>query len=107
MRPPFPEVIDSSLIAAFRSCPRKCELDFFLHYKPQDQSVHLVAGSAYAKGLEVARTAYFVEGKPSDDSIALGISACLAAYGDFQCPDNSGKSLARMAGAIEFYFDRY
>ena len=106
-RPPFPEVIDSSLLAAFRSCPRKAQLEFFEHWKARDPSVHLIAGAAYAKGLEVARKAYYVEGQPPDDAIALGLSALLAAYGDFQCPEDSAKSPARMAGALEFYFERY
>ena len=33
-RPPFPQVIDSSLIAAFRSCGEKARLEYFEHWKP-------------------------------------------------------------------------
>ena len=106
-RPPFPEVIDSSLIAAFRSCPQKAFLEFFQHWKSQEPSVHLIAGAAYAKGLEVARTAFFADEVPEQDALAMGVSACLAAYGDFQCPDDSAKSPGRTAGALEFYFERY
>jgi hypothetical protein len=106
-RPPFPEVIDSSLIAAFRSCPQKAFLEFFQHWKSQEPSVHLIAGAAYAKGLEVARVAYFSNGAPEQDAIAMGISACLASYGDFQCPDDSAKSPGRTAGALEYYFEQY
>jgi hypothetical protein len=106
-RPPFPDVIDSSLLAAFRSCPRKAELEFFLHWKSQEPSVHLIAGAAYAKGLEVARTAFYVEGQSEPDSIALGCSALLKAYGDFECPPDSPKSAGRTMGALEFYFTQY
>ncbi len=31
----------------------------------------------------------------------------MLAYGDFQTPEGSAKSLDRMCGALEFYFDRY
>lgn len=106
-RPAFPEVIDSSLIAAFRSCPQKAFLEFFEHWKLRDPSVHLHAGAAFARGLEVARTAFYTEGQPPEDSVALGLRALIEAYGEFECPADSAKSLERMAGALEFYFERY
>lgn len=106
-RPPFPSVIDSSLVAAFRSCPQKSLLEYFLHWKPQGQSVHLHAGAAYAAGLEAARNAYYVEGAHPDDAVAAGLSRLLTAYGDFECPPESAKSAERTAGALEFYFSAY
>ena len=107
MRPPFPEVIDSSMIAAFRSCPRKTFLEFFLHWKSKEPNVHLHAGAAYAAGLEAARRTFFDEGLHSDTAKARGLEALLATYGDFDCPADSPKSAERTAGALEFYFDRY
>lgn len=107
IRPPFPTVIDSTIITAFRSCPRKAYLEYFLHWKPKSPSVHLHAGAAYAHGLEAARNAFFLEGKPEAEAQAIGLHALLTAYGDFSCPDDSAKSASRMAGAMEFYFDRY
>lgn len=107
IRPPFPEVLDSTIIATFRSCPAKSRMDFFEHYKPKEPSVHLKAGAAYASGLEAARRAYFVEGKPEAEAEAIGVGALLTSYGDFQCPEDSAKSASRTAGALEFYFDRY
>ncbi|MDE2097539.1 MAG: PD-(D/E)XK nuclease family protein [Patescibacteria group bacterium] len=106
-RPPFPEVLDSTIIAAFRSCPRKAQLEFLEHWKMKTPSVHLHAGAAYAKGLEVARTAFFQEGRDEETSIALGLKSLITAYGDFQCPEDSAKSLERTAGAFEFYMTRY
>ena len=106
-RPPFPSVIDSSMIAAFRSCPRKCEMEFIQHWKPRSPSVHLHAGGAFARGLEVARRAYYIDGTPEQDAIALGLAALLEAYGDFECPPDSAKSLTRTAGAFEYYFTMY
>ena len=106
-RPPFPAVIDSSLIAAFRSCPQKAYKEFVEHWKPRDPSVHLHAGASFARGLEVAREAFYVKAQSPHDSIAAGLRALIQHYGEFECPPDSPKSLERMAGALEFYFDRY
>lgn len=107
MRPPFPEVIDSTIIAAFRSCPRKAFLEFFHHWKGKERNVHLHAGAAYARGLEVARRSFFEEGKDHETCVALGVGALLEAYGDFECPEDSAKSASRTAGALEYYFSKY
>ncbi len=106
-RPPFPTTIDSTIIAAFRSCPQKANLEFIQHWKLRHQSVHLHAGAAYASGLEAARAAFYIDGRSPEDSVALGLAELLRAYGDFECPSDSPKSAERMAGALEFYFDRY
>lgn len=106
-RPPFPAVLDSTIMAGFKSCPRSAELGYVLHWKPRGVSVHLHAGAAYAKGLEVAREAFYVEGRPPAEAEAAGLGALLLAYGDYQCPSDSAKSAERTAGALEFYFSRY
>jgi hypothetical protein len=67
-RPMFPHTIDSTILAAFRSCPQKAFRTYVQHWKPTNESVHLVAGGAFAKGIEVARRAYF-EGEASIPSI--------------------------------------
>jgi hypothetical protein len=36
-----------------------------------------------------------------------GMQALVAAYGDFECPADSAKSLERTLGALQFYFERY
>lgn len=106
-RPPFPAVLDSTIIAAFRSCPQKAYLEFACHWKPRDLSVHLHAGASYATGMEAARTAFYSGGCSSEDAVAEGVGALLKAYGDFECPPDSAKSALRTAGALEFYFSRY
>lgn len=106
-RPPFPAVWDSSMLAAFRSCPVKFRREYIEHWKPRGISVHLHAGAAYAHGLEVARKAFYAEGRSPSDAVAFGLNACLEAYGDFDCPPDSAKSALRTAGALEFYFSAY
>lgn len=106
-RPPFPEVLDSTIVAAFRSCPQKAWLEYINHWKPKSQSVHLHAGAAYARGLEVARECFFIGGMGHEEAVQEGMKALLEAYGNFPCPEDSAKSASRMAGALVFYFDRY
>lgn len=106
-RPMFPHTIDSTMLAAFRSCPQKMFRTYVQHWKPKAESVHLVAGGAFAKGIEVARKAFFDQGASRDDAEALGLAALMTAYGDFSCPSDSAKSLERMCGALEFYLASY
>lgn len=106
-RPPFPEVIDSTMIGAFRSCPRRMYLEFVEHWKPKSQSIHLHAGAAYASALEAARIAFYVDGASQEDATALGLGVLMKEYGNFVCPPDSAKSLERMCGAFEFYMEQY
>ncbi len=104
---PFPKVLDSTTMAAFKSCPQKAKLEFIDHWKLRDQSVHLHAGAAYATGIEKARVAYYIDGKSPDESLQIGLHALLTAYGNFECPPESPKSAERTAGALEYYFSQY
>ena len=106
-RPEFPAVLDSTLMSHFRACPRSAFLSSFEHWKPRTRSVHLHAGAAYARGLEVARVAYYGEGLGERAAIEKGLHALIHAYGSFECPPDSAKSLERMMGAFEYYFTQY
>jgi hypothetical protein len=103
----FPEVFDSSMLATLKQCPQLFRKIYLQQWKAKGISVHLKAGGAFAKGIEVARTAYYVQEHNAADSLNLGTMALVKEYGDFQCPQDSAKSLTRMAGALEFYFANY
>lgn len=107
MQVTFPEVFDSSMLASFKKCPEDFRKSYIEHWKPKELSIHLHAGKAYASGMEVARKAFYIDGRSHEDSVALGVGELLRAYGDFECPADSAKSAERMAGAFEFYFDNY
>lgn len=107
MSQPFPILWDASMVSALRSCGRKWELEYHEHWKPRAQNVHLHAGGAFAHGLEAARRAFHIEKKSDSEAVALGLQALLSFYGSFVAPDGSAKTCDRMAGALEFYFDRY
>lgn len=107
MRPDFPAVIDNSLMNDARSCLQKAFRSHFQHWKPQGESVHLHAGGAFARGLEVARRSFYENGESAEESVARGVIALLEFYGDFVPPDGSAKTAARMCGALEFYFNEW
>jgi len=106
-RPAFPAVIDATQIATMRSCMRKQYLQYMEHWKPMGESVHLVAGAAFARGLEVARQAFYEQGVDSETAIEAGVKALVVAYGNFETPEGSAKGVDRMVGALIFYFDNY
>lgn len=106
-RPFFPPAVDSTLLAAFRACPQKFFRQYVEHWKPQTESVHLVAGGAFASGIEAARRAFFEEGASKEEAEQLGLQELWKKYGDFECPADSAKSLERTSGALEFYFENY
>ena len=106
-RPMFPNTLDSTILSTFRSCSQKFLWQYVEHWKSRSPSVHLVAGGAFASGIEAARDAFYVKGMSSADSEAIGLGALIHHYGDFECPAGSAKSLDRMCGALEFYFSQY
>lgn len=106
-RAPFPPVIDSTLLSAYRSCGVQAERTYLQHYKPKQQSVHLVAGAAFAAGLERARTLYYIDGATLESSVAMGLNKLIISYGDFEPEFNTSKTLDRVAGAYEFFMQVY
>lgn len=103
----FPEVLDSSILATAKACPHKFFREYVQDWKPKEQSVHLVAGAAFASGLEAARSAFYTEGLPASAAETIGAAALIEHYGDFECPEDSAKSASRMVGALEYYFEQY
>lgn len=95
------------MMSTFRSCPQKFFRTYLEHWKPKAESVHLVAGGAFASGIEDARRAFYEQGQSQEDAQAAGLLALIKHYGDFECPPESAKSLERTCGALEFYFDNY
>ncbi len=105
--PEFPHVWDSTLRSSFVLCPRKFYHAHILHLRPKEESVHLVAGAAFAKGLEVVRWAFYAEKLDVDAALCKGLVALIAEYGKFELPDEDKKSLISMCEALVGYFDNY
>lgn len=104
----FPHVWDNTILSAYRKCPRKFMYEFIWNKIGAESNVHLHAGAAFAKGLEIVRKEFFASKRPFDEALALGGLALIRAYGDFIPLDvNSNKSLPMMLGALGFYFERW
>jgi hypothetical protein len=106
-RPPFPEVIDNSMLSSFK----KCNLDWYysslLSITRKGGNIHLHAGGAYASGLEHARLAFYDEGLSEEDSILSGLKALTLYWGDFEPPPDSKKTYPTMCLALIEYFIQY
>ena len=103
----FPLVIDSTMLMEFDSCFQSGFRKYIQHLsKGTGESTDLIAGGAFAKGLEVARKMYYDQGSDPEYAIETGVAALYDAYGD-HVPFKENKSSYRMATALEQYFLEY
>jgi hypothetical protein len=77
------------------------------HWKPQTESIHLVAGGAFAEGIEAVRNAFWRDGRTGTEAMAQGVKALLKHWGDFEAPDNTPKTLDNMIHALDSYFQHW
>ena len=106
----FPAYVDSTMLADFKACPTKFRFAHMQDWKPKVVSVHLHAGAAYARGLEVARRAFFEQNDSPERAQDLGAAALAEAYGDFIAPmrgSGAAKTKDGMIGAYNFYWSNY
>jgi hypothetical protein len=100
----FPDCIDNTIREAAAVCQMKANYSFMREIAPEAKSVHLIAGGAMAKGLEVTRRAFYEDGKSAPEAIESGQAALISEYGDFQPPAMSYKTVENMARALRYYF---
>lgn len=107
--PSLPIYFDSTMNAALHSCPKKFYWNYILNKVPLGESIHLVAGGAYAAALHEARTVQFTTEKrlSTDELMTAALPAFLAAWGSYQAPEGHTKSQHNMLYALEQYFERY
>lgn len=104
---PFPAVVDSTMRSAFVECPQKFYQSYVLNLAPKGKSIHLVAGGAFAKGLEVTRKAFWDFEAPPEEAIEMGMAAAIAAYDPEVNEPGHQKSLDRVLVAMTSYFQTY
>lgn len=103
----FPAVVDSTLLNSWRSCPTQAMYSGFMRIKRVGLNIDLHAGGAFARGLEVARKAFYERGFSADTAIMLGVEALWQAYGSPAFTKDTPKTWDRLAGALVAYFDEY
>lgn len=104
----FPEVFDNSMRKDLVKCQKLAHWKHECGYQEKENE-HLIAGGAFAAGLEIARKAFYAMNHTSEQAIQAGVQAVYdyLAYENFKAPAASTKSQARVAGAIAFYFEAY
>lgn len=103
----FPEAVDSTMLSAFGACPQKFFLEFLLGRAPLGKSIHLHAGGAFAKALEVARMGFYKDGLSQDAALEAAYVAFTKFWGDYEAPEREYKDYTNMWGAVDRYFQEY
>ena len=83
----FPEVVDSTMLAAFDSCAQKFFNEYILCLASTGISPDLHAGGAFAHGLHHARVAFYADGLARTAAAVAGARAFMEYYGDYEPPD--------------------
>lgn len=92
---PFPEVVDTTMLKDFRTCPRKFYLARMLGLQPNFQSIHLLAGKTYASGMETFRL-YYYSGYSLTLSRNAAIVAMIREWGEEDPREDEKKNLWNM-----------
>jgi len=106
----FPVAMTNTIREAFVNCPSKAYWAYCRRLVPQYPSIHLHAGSAFAKGLEETRRQYYEHHATPSDAFDAGFQALTAAYGNFDIDNgltDSNKSLENLQRAFTDVFFEY
>lgn len=105
----FPDVIDNSMRTSWRRCPQHFYHEYILGLRPKGgTSIHLVAGAAFASGLEEARKAFYIHGASPEEAYIHGAKALIEAYGDAECPERyRNKDFDRVFVAYASYWEQW
>lgn len=99
----FPQMIDSTALRAFLSCPASFHWAYVRRLHPAEPNYHLHAGIVMAKALEVARRS-FVSG--NQHWLAAGLKALWLAFGPEEGPVENKNWLA-LSVAYVGYWDEW
>jgi hypothetical protein len=101
----FPDVVDNTLISAFRRCETSAYYSGIRRIRAHENSTHLIAGGAFARGLEVTRKRFFEEGETFSQAFEAGVIALVTEYGDHVVhPKIAQKGVWNMVAALDYYF---
>lgn len=108
IRPPFPKVWDSTMRADVVACQTRAYWAWIRKLGSPHPSTDLIAGGAFARGLEVFRLEYFGNKKSYDEAMQRAMVEAITAYGD-HIPDDrkANKGPDRVVTALAAYFRKY
>lgn len=105
-RATFPSVLDSTILLT-SACPTKFFYKHCFHLAPQQKSIHLHAGGAFAEAMQVVRTKFYKEKLGLEKSLLEGMRAFILYWGDYEAPEGSYKNFENMLAAVFDYFHVY
>lgn len=103
----FPHLVDSTMRASFKACPQKFFWEWMRRLTLMEKSPDLLAGGAFAKGMEVTRREFYGNNLDAETAITRGAIAIMDFFGDYEPPSSNPKTCERMIGAFQDYFDTY
>jgi hypothetical protein len=105
----FPAHLDDTMISQFRSCPASWYYRYHRNLRSLgDASIDLIAGGAYATGLETARKLFYSPTPPPLDEVLHETRlAVLRRWGDSPLFEDKPKNLANVLLAVEDYFKHW
>lgn len=107
----FPHYVDSSMRSTWAGCRRKSLWSAILALYPTGKSVHLIAGGAFAAGMEAARKRVFCDSSPASVSHQSVLHSAYVAFrrewGDYVAPENHAKSFVNTFCALDFYLTQH
>lgn len=107
MRSDFPDVVDSTMRAAYVACPMKFYYEYIQQIAPQGSNRDLIAGGAFAAGVCETRRAFYERGLDVELSLAYGLQAIIREWKGDDLFDDYVKSQSRIIRALEYYFTQY
>lgn len=102
----FPKVIDSTILLS-TACPTKFFYRHCIHLAPNQKSIHLHAGGAFAEAMQVVRIKFYKERLGLEASLLEGMRAFIMYWGDYDAPEGSYKNFENTLAAVFDYFHHY
>jgi hypothetical protein len=111
VREDFPKIIDSTMLADFRSCEHKFFRAHMQSLRLMRTNVHLHFGGCIAKALEVFRKAYYTPSSPTfrqlEPSFSAGAHALAQAWGDYEPEIETPKTFEGAVDCYLSFFEQY
>jgi len=106
-RPPFPRLLDSTMLSSWDACHYKWYYEFLHSLSPLAINPDLHAGGAFAHALEIIRRKLYAEHLTIDAALPIGVRELMKFWGDFEPPEKNPKTCEAMIGALADYFREY
>jgi hypothetical protein len=104
----LPAYIDSTMLSAFRGCPRKFYHEFVLGLRPAETSIDLHAGAVFSATLERFYREIWKNGCDTPTALGRAYTTFLTEWGDFILrKEKHPKTPENMWAAVESYIATY